>query len=648
MLFETLEARQLLAFTGTFTDVDGDTYRVELTGNGNAVVTTIDEGATDDNPLTGAIDQLTVTGTTTSSRLRVTVTKSPSGNGRVDLSGLTASVLRSASLAPVNSASGAAVTFDDVGQLIFGDVGSGANVSLNPAAPSTNLGRRTVTFGVIGFQLSISNGLRAATFTAKSVGNASLTLPLGVAKIVSSGDARIFFDAGASINEIRVGGFATLRGTINGDARTVNAGSFGPSSNSPLTVTGVLGTLSTKGDLASPFVAGRFGAVAAASITGGGLFWTTPDAQGIAIKSINVRGVVESGGISAVGNVGIDGVITSIKVGAFTNSSVSAVAVPTFRSSGAIVNSFVNLSQASGVASRSFTAAGRVTSLTLNTPSASGISSLKFAGLLESALDVGFITKITLGRGAEGGVRNSNLSLRGADAKGLAIQSASLGTGLHSSTLLATNELVGSIGSITGTSIESSTLTALRIKTLVLTGDSSGFALRSSQILAFDATVGVLGLGTLDFRGAVSSTNITSTSSIGRFVARSLSSSVFVNAGSLGESGELASTTAGMTLGNRINSITITKPFSAGAFTIGGPFVFNAPAIGNVSVAGRIDITGSGLTDSLFGFAAVAFGNVRLKNDQGQTLNPTIPVVSGNFNPFGPAPADLFTIRVIA
>jgi hypothetical protein len=40
--FDAFEARQLLAFTGNFTDTDGDTYAITLTGPGDVVVVTQD------------------------------------------------------------------------------------------------------------------------------------------------------------------------------------------------------------------------------------------------------------------------------------------------------------------------------------------------------------------------------------------------------------------------------------------------------------------------------------------------------------------------------------------------------------------------------------------------------------------------------
>lgn len=40
--FDAFEPRQLLAFTGNFTDTDGDTYTITLTGPGDVVVVTQD------------------------------------------------------------------------------------------------------------------------------------------------------------------------------------------------------------------------------------------------------------------------------------------------------------------------------------------------------------------------------------------------------------------------------------------------------------------------------------------------------------------------------------------------------------------------------------------------------------------------------
>ncbi len=338
--FESLDPRQLLAFTGTFTDVDGDTYKVELLGNGNAAVTTIDAGIDDGNAATGRIDQLTVTGTTAASRLRitVTVTQAGAGNGRVVIRDLNASILRSASMPAVDSNAGTLI-FDNVGQLEFGSTSNSVDLDVNVNAPVVNLGKRTAKFGDLD-NTGIDFGLAPATVSMKSATSTLFRFAQGAGRITSEGVFRSRLTSQASIGEIRVGGIATLRGgnpgSVVGDIRKISAASFG-ATDDPFTVTGVIGSLSSPGDFASNFIAGRFGSVTLGSMTSGQLASTTPDAKGVTFKSVKVTGgVVDS--LIGTGNfgfaAGVDGLIGSLSAASWSGGSIRAAAIKTFKIAG--------------------------------------------------------------------------------------------------------------------------------------------------------------------------------------------------------------------------------------------------------------------------------------------------------------------------
>lgn len=653
--FTALEPRRLLAFDQSFTDVDGDVYRVELIGSGAAVVVTQDTGPDDANPATGFIGSLTITGTDAKSRLRITVTQAGAGNGRVGLLGLSATVLKSASLAPVDSEAGSAVTFADVGQLVFGDVGSGSEMDLNAGAPTTNLGTRTVAFRDIGFQLTISNGLRAATITATTIANAQFTLPQGAGTIVSSGDARIFFVAGASINEIRVGGFATLRGTINGDVRKVRADSFGPSSNSPLTVTGVLGALTAAGDLAAPFVVGRYGTINAGSLTGTVLSWTAPDAaggKGIAIKSLTVVGDIIGTTIGPTKDATVPGTISSFKAASIADALIVAGAITTFNATGGINSADITLLNPTGVVSKAFKVGGVIVESSVEAEHGAGFASVRALGFDEVSWECGFVTSLTLGVGAEGGMRdNSFIHLRGADTRGFAMKTVNLGETIFESTVAVLSGN-GTFGKVTGRVLQSADIKAFAIGSIVATGapGGGGFALGDMFVHAFGDPVSKPSIGTIDIRGAVRFADIVAAGSIDRVNIGSIPSGdeeFRIAAGAPGRVEDFPGDLGGLNPGARINRITISGPFVAGTPTLSGA-LFIAPAIGTVTVKGLVNTTGANDTGQPFGFGARTFGKVTLKNGAGQTVKPVISATPGEYNVFDPEANGRFLFVVYA
>ncbi len=642
--FDALEPRQLLAFTGNFTDTDGDEYTITLTGPGDVVVVTQDLAYNDD-PLSGFIETLTVTNTTASSRLKISVKKDPAGDGRVNLRNLSASVLRSATMPAVDLVNVA--SFTDVGQLALGDVADDAalEVSLNPS--TNNLGARTALFRNVGNEPTMDFGEFLASVRINDSVNIDFFFGEGV-KVLSSNNSLIGrLGAGdtAVFSELRARGLFQMRANINSDIKVIAANEIQTFNSNRFQTTGSIAALTATTAYYGSFEARSFGSIVLGLMSESTLNWTAPDAKGVAIKSLRVTGGINSSSIGPEMNATAPGTIASLRAGSITGSIVDAGAITTFLVSGGITQSNVMFMNPSGVVGRAFTVAGRIVNVGIETANSAGIASFRAQGLQNVSFSGGFISSLTLAAGDLGGIRgDSVITLNGADSQNFALKTARLGAGLNASSIIANADLSGFVGSVTGASIENtSTFIAPRISRMLLSGNAEGFALRDATIRAIDATTGAFSLGTLDFRGIVTNTNITSAASIDRFTAREVRAGTFVDAGRNQNFFGLAPNTSQIFPGNRINRITITGT----DFALNGSAAFNATAIGTITLNGPINTSGQFDGGDPFGFAATTFGRVTLKNAQGQTVRPTIPTAPGDFNPFLPASSGNFTIRVL-
>lgn len=638
--FGTLEPRQLLAFDQLFTDVDGDTYRVQVIGAGTAAVTTSSGGTS------GSLELLIVNGTDAKSRLVVSVT-SAAGDGRVAMQQLAQQTpLRSISMAPVDLVTGGEVYIDDVGQLTFGNVANGiAQFQIGTAPSLLNLGSRTVTFATVGTGsgMSFATALKRASF--QSLGGNALTFERGVNLLSSAGDlfTTLFNTPGGVIKEIRAGGVLRVTGTISGDVARITAASITHLGSNFLTTDGVIGQIKSAGDVSGFFGAARFGTFGARDFSGQ-LLASTPDAKGVTFNSIKLKGDIVGGGLSVAGG-GTAGIIRAISmVNMRGDAGISARGIGTFKASGFVDFSLITLTEPAGVALKSIVVGGLLTGSAINTGTA-GIGTFKVLGVDDALVDAAFITTLTAGLGASGGLRNTTFTLSGADPKGFAVRTAKLGEGLIVSDLKALGASAGVLGSITGRSFDDSDIEAPRINRLTATGRTDGVASTGTDIIATDTTVGAVTMGRLDFRGRVEFLALRSAGSIDRFSASTLTnSSVFAGRPSpLGP--VLPADLTGFVTAS-IGRFTLTAPFDPGALAFNNTQVV-ATDMGVVSVAGRINTTGLNDGSDPFGFGARTFGSITLKGNDGATVKPDFPFGPGEY---GGLPGDIgnFRIRVYA
>ncbi len=207
-LLEALEPRQLLASTFSGTDVDGDTYVVEVLGNGSAAVTTSGGGTS------GFLETVALSGTDLNSTLRITVTQAGGGNGELLLRGLTVGNLGAMNAPKVNADNDAVWTFGQVKSIIANDM-TDIDMAINgPAATKVALKFRTVD------QLLLDSSQRVSTYAANLDFGAQLNFDEGVDKVTvttdMAGDVVVTGPAKVSIGQVVVGG------VLDGDLQVPN------------------------------------------------------------------------------------------------------------------------------------------------------------------------------------------------------------------------------------------------------------------------------------------------------------------------------------------------------------------------------------------------------------------------------------------
>lgn len=719
---EALEPRRLLAFDQSFTDVDGDTYRVEVIGNGTAVVSpSIDAN-------NGFIDAMTVSGTDAASRLRITVTQVGAGDGRVGVSVFTASILRSAAMGGVDARPDADIEFENVGQLVFGDVRDDAvfDVSVNaPALPS--LGTRTAVLRDVGDNPTVRFGAALVALTVRDVFDANFAFGSGVGTITANSFAADI-DVEGPVNEIKVAATAAISGSINGDLKKISAATFNNAGGS-LDIVGVVGTLVSAGINDGQFQAHRYGTVTASELRGV-LFASTPDASGVSFKTIKAPGGLNTA-VIAIPFGGTGGRINTLTTGTWTSSTLVAGSIKSMKVTGDWLNSSMTLTGApagltlgsmtiTGVAIgtmsvrgdmgalkfgvigsgsifelnddgnarhvKSITATGNVNptvlrlfvgsvgaiaignnvgasqinlsatnrqalgslkvvgtvgTTTITTHASQGIGSIRAAGMSTVTIDTAFIGAIVLGTGVDGGLANSQITLRGADAKGMALRSAKLGFTMQGSTIL-TELGAGGLGAVIAKTFEGSVLSAPTIGSITASGEPGlfGDVFTGMYVEADSAPAGGFSIGRLDVRGFAYQCDIAAAGSIDRIsiVALPANDQEFrVTAGQSKAFSDFPADINGLNAAAAINRITITSPFDAGTPSFSGG-VFIAPTIGTVTIKGLTNTSGVNDGGELFGFGARTFGTITLKDNDGTTVKPEFgmgPGTYGFLNPNG-------------
>ena len=245
---ESLEPRQVLTHVspipdpgsltfltggkGSFTDQDGDTFSVKLTGPGQVSVVLSDS----DGDLTGAIDQIFLQNTdSASSVLSVTVKKAKTGNGFVDIGRVEGSGLKSLT-ASSSDLVGTGVRLDGfLGALTIRDILNAADIEANgTASQQTKLTARVIGDGTV---ISLDSAL--STLVAASFGTGQLIAPsLGTLTIKGDTKLGVPADLSADVELSGVGvptnkstlGTATISGelrgtiTVHGNAGTLSFG----------------------------------------------------------------------------------------------------------------------------------------------------------------------------------------------------------------------------------------------------------------------------------------------------------------------------------------------------------------------------------------------------------------------------------------
>jgi RHS repeat-associated protein len=150
-----------------FTDTDGDTYQVILTGPGTIDVQRIVGGGD-----VGPIDTITVSDTTVASALQVIVTQAGGGDGKVSIRAVTGSTPLRSVTAASSDLVGAGINLPGgVGNILLGDVSP--NVSITSGTQKL-LPQLKFTAGQIGAGVTLNAPTQTLKFSATNVGSASI------------------------------------------------------------------------------------------------------------------------------------------------------------------------------------------------------------------------------------------------------------------------------------------------------------------------------------------------------------------------------------------------------------------------------------------------------------------------------------------
>jgi hypothetical protein len=344
----------------TYTDSDGDTVKVRLTGPGRVAVVQEDE----DGDGRGPIDQILLQNTNPakSSSLTITVVKSKTGDGQVGIGKVEGSGLASFSAAAANLVGSGIDLAGALGSLKIWDVSNGADIRATPKAGQSV----SITAHVIGDGTSFAMGdglvnLKAARFgdgdlTAGAIGTLSVS---GDRKLSVEGD----FAANLTLSGIGVPAYGKTISSV-----TVK-GALDPS---VWDVTGKVGTLTLSGTVGAAGQPWELrGAASVVSLTLGD----------VADAEVNV-GVL--GAVKAIRWQ--DGSLTAAAVTSITTTGVAATATVTGISGdfGADVTlSYTGTKSALA----SLTVAGWLTGATIS--SAGAVGTVSLGGIRDSTLSAG-------------------------------------------------------------------------------------------------------------------------------------------------------------------------------------------------------------------------------------------------------------------
>jgi len=277
-----------------FTDIDGDTYTVKLTGPGTARIHLV--GSDEDR--CGSIDWIALEGTSTASSLTISVSKPTNGSdGRVSIGKITGDGSLKSLVAAKCDITGSDVGIDlagSVGQVTLGDVTDGASIAIGGSDKSSS----KITLGDVRSS-GISSGSTITSLTARSLQCDLLSAPA-------------------------IGSLSTTAGALE----------------TSITVVGAVKSVSTKGGGASgDWSAGTFGTI---TISGGD-FTGSLIATGTA-ASLGRKAAVSKFSVTGdfCGTLHALGTLSNVTIGgSMSNSTVAGASIGTFKIGGDLVDCVV-------------------------------------------------------------------------------------------------------------------------------------------------------------------------------------------------------------------------------------------------------------------------------------------------------------------
>lgn len=295
-----------------FTDSDGDTYTVTLSGGGAAQVT-LDDPDLDQK---GPIASITLTGAKAASALKVAVKKGETGDGKVSIGAITADGSFGSVNAVKSDLVGAGVTAAGVVKsLKFGNLADGASITLGTAAKVTPLALTAANVG----DVTLSAPGSTLTLSALSVGPG--------ASIQAAQAATLKTTAGAFAGEVRIAGkmvgLLVAGGNFTGrvHAASINsisvkknkAGAGGSIVDSTIAATGAIGAVLLDGDLTNSQILAGANLGADGAVGGSGADADTFAAG--ALRTVSIKGNV-SGAVIGAGFTPVDGTFGDLNDGA--------------------------------------------------------------------------------------------------------------------------------------------------------------------------------------------------------------------------------------------------------------------------------------------------------------------------------------------
>lgn len=508
-LLDTLESRTLLAATFSGTDVDGDTYTLNLSGPGAMVVNTSGGGTT------GFLQSVQLNGTTPASNLTISVTQS-GGNGSVDLHSLQGSALNKLTAPKVNLDAGGAIALAGLKSMTLGDVANGAIVDV-PGAPTDRVSIIVGTVGSADFVVAP----RVSLFRLQHTNTADLLFNAGVDRIESANNFQCELtvtDATnpVSVGTVIVGNFLEMDWTVPRDIVSVTAGQV--RGDSDLSCGGVVRFIRSIADFLGELTAARFGRIVADAGFRAEIRTFQTDAAGLAIGSITVAGDMDADirGLAP----GQEGGLGTLTVGSCSGGVFVMTFIRTIKCTGDFTPAFVDLAAGAGrpLAIQSAKIGGRVggdfevrstvRSLTAGFAQNFLMQDATFAATLgtlalTSTVDTSTVT-IRMGFASTVSARSTlrgTIDLRAPNA----VTGRALGTlkAPRLSELTVPSSFVGGIGLIAASRIDSCTLAPDFVVTLslkALPGDAvhdGSFRFGSLQTTGADALGRSLGKGTL-------------------------------------------------------------------------------------------------------------------------------------------------------